>query len=218
MTVWRASQVSTGHAYGLAASARHLVIADARFIMQDTKTFDACRLSLFKYDGRIRSFTLNEHGSLLACFTTLRTWVWKTTDWTLKVLADNRKMRSLSKDTHHFKFDEHDTLTLVTSELNVYKLATLHPNYDAVWEQMETAPFQNPDTPKDGFPTAPSSLALNGTCTQLAHDSRSGTELLYLDSASGIVKWNPWTGLRQKTVEILNTSVRAGPKREQAPG
>lgn len=156
---------SVGRALRLAASPLFLAVAS-----------DAPRGTITTWDTDLfserKTFCLNEHiwcldfsksGSHLACYALSQTHVWRTTDWSLELSVDNpRQERAIE-----FKFDESDTLVMVSEQRRVYKLFTQRAQTPS-WEQLDHGLLEEPGVPEGTFLSTPSCVAFNNDCTQIA--------------------------------------------------
>ncbi|KAK4454163.1 hypothetical protein QBC34DRAFT_317179 [Podospora aff. communis PSN243] len=156
---------STGRALRLACSPLHLAVASdtprGSVTVWDTKLFD--ELKCFNLGEHVWELAFSHSGSLLGCYTVSKTFVWKTTDWSLRVSANNpRRERAIT-----MAWDDRECLMMVTEQRRVYRLS------GSEWEQLSPELLEEPDVPEGTFLSTPSSVAFNSDCTQIAVAYRS---------------------------------------------
>lgn len=155
-----------GRALGLAASPLYLAVASdvpkGTITIWDTKLFEEKKT--FNLGELVWALAFNQSGSLLACYTFSQTFVWKVADWSLELSASNpRQERAIE-----FRYDDEDVLMMISEQSRVYRLQAQHTEVSALWEQQDPALLDEPDVPEGTFLSAPSCVAFNSDCTQIA--------------------------------------------------
>jgi hypothetical protein len=113
--------VSSGRAFRLACSSLYLAVAVENprgdIILWDTTLFQEFRTLSMKQ--RVSEFVFNHSGSLFACCGISRTCVWRVKDGTAGLTAQNPPQERAME----LKFDENDSLFMVTDIRGVYRLS-----------------------------------------------------------------------------------------------
>ncbi|SPQ24476.1 45816e37-f0e1-448b-9c52-c339576b81e8 [Thermothielavioides terrestris] len=161
----------TGGALRVAASALYLAVASdeprGSITIWETDLFEERRA--FFLGEHIWALAFNNSGSLLACYASSRTHVWKVADWSLEISADNPMYGPREQRAIEFKFDENDSLMMVSDVRRVHRLHTRHSGQGpTAWEPLEQGLLDEPVVPEGMFIGAPSSVAFNSDCTQIA--------------------------------------------------
>jgi WD40 repeat protein len=148
-----------GQAHHLARSALYLAMANndpiGTVTVWDTTLFD--ELKVFSIGEYVAALAFNNSGSLLACYSSSKTFVWDVTDWSLQMSAENPRLDHILE----FRFDEDDTLMMVTEFRRLHKLVAGETQALPAWEK------QDPDLL--GEPLArPCCVTFNSNCTQIA--------------------------------------------------
>jgi WD40 repeat protein/pimeloyl-ACP methyl ester carboxylesterase len=163
---------SVGRALRLAASPLWLAVASdvpkGTITIWDTDLFDERKT--FCLNEHIWGLAFSKSGSRFACYALLQTHVWKTADWSLEFSTDNpRQERAIE-----IKFDESDSLVVVSEQRRVYKMRT-QGTHVASWERLDPGLLEEPGVPEGTFLSTPSCVAFNNDCTQIAVAYRSFT-------------------------------------------
>ncbi|KAK4234432.1 hypothetical protein C8A03DRAFT_37793 [Achaetomium macrosporum] len=133
----------------------------------DTNLFEEHKV--FSLGDHIWAMTFNTSGSLLACYADRQTFVWKVSDWSLKLSADNPRYEFAIE----FKFDGGDALMMVSQGGRVYRLRTRSTTESPFWEQQNLGLLDEPGVSEHAaFGSEPSCVAFNSDCTQLAVSTR----------------------------------------------
>lgn len=163
----------TGRAVRLAVSSLHMAVASDRpkgsITLRDTNLF--AEFQSFDVGEHICSLAYNSSGSLLACYGLSRTSVWKlnATYSLIRTVENPRQERALE-----FKFDEEDSLMVVTDLRRVYKLSTSDiPGTSTRWTQLDSRLMEEAHVPEGIFLGTPTSVSFNGDCTQIAVSYRA---------------------------------------------
>jgi WD40 repeat protein len=121
---------------------------------------------------RRKTFSLGEHvwqiafstsGSLLACYSLSKTYVWSVSDWSLAICTDNPHQERAIE----FKFDKHDALMVISEHNRVYKLR-VPPAEASPWEPQDASLLDEPRVPEGRLYGTPSCVAFSSDCTRIA--------------------------------------------------
>ncbi|KAK5663972.1 hypothetical protein OQA88_184 [Cercophora sp. LCS_1] len=113
----------------------------------------------------IWAIAFNKSGTLFACYTFSKSFVWKTADWSLVLSVDNPRQER----TIEFTFDEADTLMSVSEQSRVYSISTAPTSEEPrCWERLDQALLDEPNVPAGTWLATPSCVALSYDCTQMA--------------------------------------------------
>jgi WD40 repeat protein len=161
----------SGRALRVVASPLFLAVASdeprGTVTVWDTKLFGERKA--FALGEHVWALAFNNSGSLLACYSLSKTFVWKVTDWEQQISAENpRQERGIE-----FKFDENDALMMISEHRRVYRLQTRQTDASPRWEQQDPRLLDEPGVPEGTFLSTPSCVAFNGDCTQIAVAYRS---------------------------------------------
>ncbi|KAK3360430.1 hypothetical protein B0T25DRAFT_129975 [Lasiosphaeria hispida] len=136
----------------------------------DTKVF--AEVKSFHLGERIWALVFNKSGSLLACHSVSRTFVWETRGWLLDFSASNPQHGRHPERALEIKWDEDDALLMVSEQRRVYKLPTRHTE-EQRWKQLDPALLEESDVPEGTWLGTPSCVTFNADCTQIAVIYRS---------------------------------------------
>ncbi|KAI1141765.1 hypothetical protein F5Y05DRAFT_272392 [Hypoxylon sp. FL0543] len=162
----------TGRALVLAVTSLYLALAADMPVgcitLWDTSLFTEFKtLDVGEY---VYSLAFNSSGSLLACYGLSRTYVWKLPTCSLvRTIKNPYQERPLG-----FKFNESDSLIMVTDIRRVYQLSTVgNSEHLSGWTQLNPSIMEEANVPEGMFLGTPSSVSFNNDCTQIAVSYRA---------------------------------------------
>lgn len=154
------ARISVGASY-LATSSVYLALASDAIRIYGTALFE--ERTVLDLGEHAVAVAFNNSGTLLAAYTRSRTFVWKTADWSLLLSVDNPKKNWAIE----FKFDESDTLFMISDLRGVYKLSTQQGDA-AVWSALGRELLEEKRVPGGSFIGTPSSVAFGSDCSYIA--------------------------------------------------
>ncbi|KAI1769316.1 hypothetical protein GGR53DRAFT_153782 [Hypoxylon sp. FL1150] len=168
---------STSRALCLAASSLYVAVAsdmpNRTITLWDTNLF--AEFQSLNTGEHTHALAFNSSGSLLACYGLSQTKIWKlNTTYSLVQTVENPYLERALE----FKFDEQDSLMVVTDLRRVYRLTNGDTSGDVPgnslhWIQLDSRLMVEPHIPEGMFIGTPSSVSFNSDCTQIAVSYRN---------------------------------------------
>ncbi|KAK7993894.1 hypothetical protein PG989_007275 [Apiospora arundinis] len=156
-----------GKALRLASSPRFLAIAHktprGTFSLWDTSLYREHQT--FDIKEWITDIVYDNSGSLVACYGTSRTCIWRVESNTMVAEAENPfRERAVG-----FKFDDHQTLYMVTDSCHVCRLPVGDENTPtSSWEKLSSDLLLEKDLAPGMWLGSPQSASFNSDCTAIA--------------------------------------------------
>ena len=162
---------SGGKALRLASSPRFLAVAAetprGSFSLWDTSLYR--ERQTFDIKQRITDIVFNSTGSLVACCGANRTLIWRVDNSTVAAEANNPfRERAVG-----LKFDNHQTLYMVTDIRHVYSLSVHESDTTTTWEKLSPDLLTEKDLAPGVWLGTPQSVSFNSDCTAIAIAYRS---------------------------------------------
>ncbi|KAK7953262.1 hypothetical protein PG988_013956 [Apiospora saccharicola] len=162
---------SGGKALRLASSPRLLAVAAetprGSFSLWDTSLYR--ERQTFNIKQRITEIVFNSSGSLVACCGANRTLIWRVDNCTVVAEAKNPfRERAVG-----LKFDDHQTLYMVTDIRHVYSLSVHDSETPATWVKLSSDLLAEKDLAPGVWLGTPQSVSFNSDCTAIAIAYRS---------------------------------------------
>ena len=131
-----------GRAERFASSQTYLAVVNndlkGTITIWDTKVFEEQKS--FCLGQYVSAISFNKTGSLLACYSTSQTFVWKVADWTLQTSVDNQRLEGVLE----FRFDENDALVIITAYREFYRLPVRAMQGPPAWEAQDRQLLDDP--------------------------------------------------------------------------
>ncbi|KUI66050.1 Vegetative incompatibility protein HET-E-1 [Cytospora mali] len=158
---------SSGRALRLACSSMYLAVAPdvpmGDVILWDTTLFQEIRT--FSMKERISQLMFNHTGSLFACCGKSRTCVWRVEDGMAVLKVQNPPLEWAIE----LKFDDHDSLFMVTDIRGVYKLPFEDGGSDeGSWVKLSPQLLEETALPEGVWIGTPTGVTFNKDCSQIA--------------------------------------------------
>ncbi|KAK8046092.1 hypothetical protein PG996_014156 [Apiospora saccharicola] len=162
---------SGGKALRLASSPRLLAVAAetprGSFSLWDSSLYR--ERQTFNIKQRITEIVFNSSGSLVACCGANRTLIWRVDNCTVVAEAKNPfRERAVG-----LKFDDHQTLYMVTDIRHVYSLSVHDSETPATWVKLSSDLLAEKDLAPGVWLGTPQSVSFNSDCTAIAIAYRS---------------------------------------------